>query len=90
MKYIKLYEDYYTEEYDVVIYPGNTFLRINAELKQKILAVVNGSLDFFEVKKGQYGNKDLKIYKEDTNLIFETPEGAKPTMEIEDVLFNLS
>jgi len=88
MKYIKTYENYgYTEDYDLVIYPGNkTYLRINSELKEKLLAVINGTLEFYEVQKDQYGDRDLKIYKQDDNIVFQTKEGAKLLMEIEDIL----
>ena len=88
MKYIKLYEEYYTEDYDIVIYPGSTFLRVDSVLKHKLLSVINGTEHSFDIKKGDYGNRNLKIYKQGENLIFETPEGAKPSMPIEDILLS--
>ena len=87
MKYLKTFE-YYTEDYDVILYPGKTYLRVNSVLRQKLLSVINGDLDSFEVKKGKYGNKDLKIYKEDENIVFES-EFAKPSISIEDILTRL-
>jgi len=90
MKYIKLYEDYYTEEYDVVLYPGKFFIRVDSVLKHEILSVLNGTKEELKIPRDKYSSVAFTIYKEDENLVFETKEGAKSKIEIEDVLYTFS
>jgi len=93
MKYIKLFEDYLdnSNDYDVILYPGKgVFVRVDDELRKEIIDVINGQKTNIYISKNDKSNRDLNIYKQNNLLIFETKEGSKPTIEIEDVLLSLN
>lgn len=91
MKYLKTFE-YYTEDYDVILYPGNKgFVRVDSVLKHKILSLIGGEIDVIEMpREKHYSSLYDKIYRQDDTLVFETKEGIKNTIDLEDVLISLN